>query len=127
MDDRSWMYRVSPEGLYMMDYYNGIEGFISCTLSCMRNISGGGIRCPCKRCKNKKVSRSRCCNNAFFTKRFHGEILVLVFLWDHGIGSTSSFSNVHGVVNDNSNPYRNIVIDAMRINQGYAGECSIVD
>jgi hypothetical protein len=34
---------------------------------------------------------------------------------------------VHGVVNDNSNPYRNIVIDAMRINQGYAGECSIVN
>ena len=43
------------------------------------------------------------------------------------VGSTSSFINVHGVVNDNSNPYRNIVIDAMRINQGYAGECSIVD
>jgi len=34
---------------------------------------------------------------------------------------------VHGVVDDNSNPYRNMVIDAMRMNQGYAGECSIVD
>jgi len=84
MDDRSWMYRVSPEGLYMMDYYNGVGGFISYTLSNMRNISGGGIRCPCKRCKNKKVSQSRCCNSASSTKRFHGEILVLVFLWDHG-------------------------------------------
>jgi len=46
---------------------------------------------------------------------------------DKMVGSTSSFSNVHGVVNDNSNPYRNMVINAMRINQGYAGECSIVD
>jgi hypothetical protein len=25
MNDHSWMYRVSPEGLRMMDYYNGVE------------------------------------------------------------------------------------------------------
>jgi hypothetical protein len=31
------------------------------------------------------------------------------------VGSTSSSSNVHGVV-DNSNPYRNLVMDAMRMN-----------
>jgi hypothetical protein len=34
---------------------------------------------------------------------------------------------VHGVINDNSNPYRNMVIDAMRMNQGYIGNCSIID
>jgi hypothetical protein len=34
------------------------------------------------------------------------------------VGSTSSSSNVHEVVDDNSNPYRNMVIDAMRMNQG---------
>jgi hypothetical protein len=34
---------------------------------------------------------------------------------------------VHEVVNDNSNPYKNMVMNAMRMNQGYAGECSIVD
>jgi len=61
--------------------YDGLDSY---TLSNMRNISGGGIRCPCKRCKNKKVYRSKCCNSASSTKRFHGEILVLVFLWDHG-------------------------------------------
>jgi hypothetical protein len=38
----------------MMDYYNGIEGFINYTLSNLRNISESGIRCPCKRCNNKK-------------------------------------------------------------------------
>jgi len=34
--------------------------------------------------KIKKVYQSRCSNNASSTKRFHGEILVSVFLWDHG-------------------------------------------
>jgi hypothetical protein len=33
----------------MMDYCNGVF-----TTSIMRNISGGDIRCPCRRCKNKK-------------------------------------------------------------------------
>jgi len=34
------------------------------------------------------------------------------------VGSTSSASNVHGVANDNINPYRNMIMDAMRMNQG---------
>ena len=29
MDDRSWMYRDSPQGLRRMDYYNGVQGFIN--------------------------------------------------------------------------------------------------
>jgi hypothetical protein len=33
--------------------------------------------------------------------------------------STSSASNVHGVIND-SNPYRNMVMDATKMNQGIA-------
>jgi hypothetical protein len=37
-----------------MDYCNEIEGFINYTLSNPRNIGGGDIECPCKRCKNKK-------------------------------------------------------------------------
>jgi len=43
------------------------------------------------------------------------------------VGSTSSSSNMRGVINDNSNPYRNMVMDAMWMNQGYASECPIVD
>jgi len=43
------------------------------------------------------------------------------------IGSTSSSSNVQEVVDNNSNPYRNIVRDAMEMNQGYAGQCPILD
>jgi hypothetical protein len=35
------------------------------------------------------------------------------------VGSTTSnASNMHGVVNDNSNSYKNMIINAMRMNQG---------
>jgi hypothetical protein len=43
------------------------------------------------------------------------------------IGSNFNSSNVHGVVDDNNNPYKNMVMNVMRMNQGYAGKCSIVD
>jgi hypothetical protein len=43
------------------------------------------------------------------------------------VRSTSSSSNFHEVVDDNCNPYRNMVMDAMRINRGYASQCSIID
>jgi len=56
MDDRSWMYRDSPEKLRRIDYYNGVKVFINYSLSNLRNISECGIRCPCKRCKIKKFS-----------------------------------------------------------------------
>ena len=32
------------------------------------------------------------------------------------VGLTSSFSNVYTVVDDNSNPYQNMVMDTMRMN-----------
>ena len=43
------------------------------------------------------------------------------------VGSTSSSSNVYRVVDNNSNPYMNIAIDAMRMNQDYNGQCLIVN
>jgi len=43
------------------------------------------------------------------------------------IGSTSSSSNVYEVVDDNSNPYRNIIMDVMRMNQGYVSQCPKVN
>jgi hypothetical protein len=53
MDDRSWMHRDSPQGLQMMYYCNEVQGLINYALSNLRNISGGGIRCLCNKCKNK--------------------------------------------------------------------------
>jgi hypothetical protein len=38
--------------------------------------------------------------------------------------STSSSNNIHEFVNDNSNPYRSMMMDTMRMNQGYSGEGS---
>jgi hypothetical protein len=43
------------------------------------------------------------------------------------VGSTSSSSNVHEIVDDNNNSYKNMVMDAMKVNQGYVGQCPIVD
>jgi hypothetical protein len=43
------------------------------------------------------------------------------------VGSTSSASNVHEVVNDNSNSYRNMVMDAMRMNEGNVSQCPIIE
>jgi len=33
MDDRYYIYQVSPKGLHKMDYCNGVEGFIKFVLN----------------------------------------------------------------------------------------------
>jgi len=43
MDDCSWMYRDSLQGLRRMDYHNEVQSFINYALSNSRNISGDGI------------------------------------------------------------------------------------
>jgi hypothetical protein len=42
------------------------------------------------------------------------------------VGSTSSASNVHEATNDSTNPYMNMVMDAMRMNQGNVSQCPII-
>ena len=54
MDDRSCMYRDSPQELWMMDYCNRVQGFINFATFIPRNFSGGGIKYPYRKCKNKK-------------------------------------------------------------------------
>jgi hypothetical protein len=34
---------------------------------------------------------------------------------------------MYGVVDDNSNSYRDLIMYAMRINQGYADQCSTIN
>jgi hypothetical protein len=53
MDDCLWIYQYSPKRLCMRDYCNEIEGFINYALSNLKNFSGDGSGCSCKRCKNK--------------------------------------------------------------------------
>jgi len=121
----------------MDDYCKGVQGFINYTTSNPSNISGDGIRCPCKRCKNKKFldldvvtmhllhKRSMeeyLCRNAHREPFVPHETLV-----EKMVRSTFSVNNMREVVNNNSNPYRTMVMDAMRMNQGHAGQCPIID
>jgi len=58
----------------------------------------------------------------------HGELFVPnESMVERVVRSTSSASNVHEVVNDNSNLYRNMDMDAMRMNEGNASQCPIVE
>jgi len=58
----------------------------------------------------------------------HGELFVSnESMLERVVGLTSSASNVHEVVNDNSNPYKNMVMDAMRMNEGNVSECPIIE
>jgi len=128
MDDRSWMYRDSPQGLRRMDYCNGVRGFINFATSIPRNFTDGGIRCPCRKCKNKKFLHQDVVTLHLLTKGFmedylcwyaHGELFFPnESMVEKVVGSTSNANNMHEVGNDNSNPYRNMVMDAMRMSEG---------
>lgn len=41
------------------------------------------------------------------------------------INSNSSFSNIHEFVDNNNNPYRSVVMNAMRMNYDYSGDGSL--
>jgi len=137
MDDHSWMYRDSPQGLRRMDYCNGVQGFINFTTSIPRNFTDGGIRCLWRKCKNKKFLHPDVVMMHRLAKGFiedylcwyaHEELFVPnESIVERVVGSTSSASNVHKVVNDNSNPCRNMVMDAMRMNQRNVSQCPIVE
>jgi hypothetical protein len=58
----------------------------------------------------------------------HGEVFVSKRRMEETVvGSTSSASNVHEAANDNTNSYRNMVMDAIRMNQGNVSQCPIVE
>jgi hypothetical protein len=112
--------------LQKTDYCNGVHGFINYALSNPRNISRGGIRCPCKKCKNKKFIDPDIVTMHFLQKRFMEKYLCWYAheepyvphdtMVERMVGSTFSARNVHGVVNDNSNLYRNMIINVIGMN-----------
>jgi hypothetical protein len=61
--------------LRRMDYCNRVYGFINYAISNPRNISGGGIRCLCKRYKNKKFLNPNVVTIHLLQKRFMEEYL----------------------------------------------------
>jgi len=121
LDILSFTQKIAHDGLF-----NGVEDFISYTLSNPKYISGDGIRCPCKRCKNKCFLIQILLWYIFYKKKFMEKYLCWFALWEPYVPyktliemmveSTSSFSNVYGVVDDNNNNCRSMVIDAMIMN-----------
>jgi len=81
MNDRSWMYQDSPQGLRRMDYCNGVQSFINFAISIPRNVTRGGIRCPCRKCQNKKYLHPDVVMMHFLHKGFIEKLLVLVCTW----------------------------------------------
>jgi len=63
-----------------------------------------------------------------YLKRFAHEEPCVPYktMLERMIDSTSSSSNIHEVLHDNSNYYMSMVMDAMRINNGYSSEGSRV-
>ena len=58
----------------------------------------------------------------------HGELFVHnESMIEMMVESTSSASNMHEVGNENSNPYRNMVMDVMRMSEGNVSECPIIE
>jgi hypothetical protein len=120
-----------------MNYCNGVQGFINFVTSIPRNFTGGGIRCPCRKCENKKYLHPNVVMMHLLHKGFmenylywyaHREVFIRnKSMGERVVGSTSSASNVHEVTNDNSNPYRNMVMNAMRMNQGNVNQCPTVE
>jgi len=120
-----------------MDYCNGVQGFINFSISIPRNFTGGGIRCSCRKCQNKKYMHPDVVTMHLLHKGFienyqcwyaHGKVFVSKRrMKEMVVGSTSNASNVHKVANDNTNPYRNMVMDAMRMNQGNVSQCPIIE
>jgi hypothetical protein len=137
MDDRSWMYQNSSQGLQSMDYCKGVQGFINFATSIPRNFTNSSIRCPRRKCKNKKFLYQDVVTMHLLTKGFmedylcwyaHGELFVYnESMVEKVVESTSSSSNMHEVGNDNINPYKNMVMDAMRMSEGNVSECPIIE
>jgi len=136
MDDHSWMYRDSTQGLRKMDYCNEVQGYINFTTSIPKNFTRGGIRCQCRKCENKMYLHPDAVMMHLLHKGFvenylcwyaQGEVFIHnKRMGERVVGSTSSASNVQGVANDTSNPYRNMIMDAKRMNQGNVSQCPIV-
>jgi len=55
-----------------MDYYNEVQGFINFAISIPRNFTEGGIRCSCRKYKNKKLIYLDVVTIYLLTKGFHG-------------------------------------------------------
>jgi hypothetical protein len=96
---------IHPKWLHIMDYCNWVDGFINYTLSNPKNISGGDIKYPCKKCKNKKFLDQDIVMMHLLQKEFIAKFMCwfvhkkpyvpYVTMIKMMVVSTFNFSNVH--------------------------------
>jgi hypothetical protein len=120
-----------------MDYCSGVQGFINFPTFIPRNFTDGGIRCPCRKCKNLKFLHQDVVTMHLLTQGFmedylcwyaHGKLFVPnESMVERVVESTFSASNMHEGGNENSNPYRNMVMDGIRMSEGNVSECPIIE
>jgi len=107
-----------------------VEDFINFILSNLKNIIECEIRCPCVKYKNKKFHHKDVVMMHLLKKEFVDKYFCWVphvpytIMFERMVDLTSSSSNIHEFAYDNSNPYRSLVMDAMRMNQNYSCEGS---
>ena len=116
MEYCSWIYRQSFQELCGMDYCNGIQGFISYAISNLTNIGRGRIRCPCRKFQTKMFIDLGFFRIYLLQKSFISEFVPHKTMAAKIGRSTSSSKKVHGVIDVNTNPYRNMIMDTMRMN-----------
>jgi len=92
----------------MINYCNGVQGFMNYVLSNPRNISGEGIRYPCQRYKNKKFLDVDVVTILLLQKKSFIEKYLCLYTYkkpyvphntmiEKMVGSTFSSSNMHEV------------------------------
>ena len=88
------------------------------------------MTCSCKRCKNKKfynpyivtmhllyIYKKKKFMEKYLCWYTHRKLYVLYdTMVERMIGSTSNSNNVHEVVDNNSNSYKNMIMNRMKIN-----------
>ena len=126
---------ILPMGCISKIILKGLRVFINFVLSNLKNISECEIRCLCVKCKKKNFHRKDVVMIHLFKKGLvkkylywfvhRGPYVLYKTMLERMIDSTSSSRNIQKLVDDNNNnPYRSMMIDAMRMNQNYSGEGS---
>jgi len=71
----------------------------------------------------KKIYQFKCCNDASSTKKkFMKKCMYWYAHEEPYVPHISNASNVHEVVDNNSNSYRNMIMDAIIMNQGHTSQ-----
>ena len=107
--------RINNDGTINKDFVDGVENFISFACNQLGVMNVREIRCPCRKCHNRKFQTLEEVKLHLFRKGF----IAYYYVWDrHGeqyvhATSTNFECNIHEEVDtESSNPYRQLIIDA---------------